>query len=155
MADRPVDETINVVIQDDDLDELAINSDGSLNAAAVIASVPAGATSVVKENFADISTTSGTDTTYTITNTKTLTIQAFSAGSESSVGGSVTELFEDPNGDLSVLNRISTLFTDGSSSTVPLAQSYAGDGTRRIVVRQRGYTAAAREMFSSWRGYEE
>jgi hypothetical protein len=137
-------------------DNLAVNTDGSINVVNVAVSTPSGGTQVVTENFADVATTSGTDTAYTITNSTTLTLQVFSAGSEENTGGSVTELFEDPNGDLTVLNRIATLFTNGQSAPPEsIQQDFVGDGTRRIVMRQRGYTAAAREMFGRWQGFEE
>ena len=67
----------------------------------------------------------------------------------------MTELFEDANGDLSVLSRIGTVFTNGDSDEQTIAEIFVGDGTRRIVMRQRGYAAAAREMFARWVGFEE
>jgi len=132
----------------------AVTSSGALKVESTV-TAPAAATIVIQENFEDIATTSGSDTLYTITNSTTLTIQLFSAGSEENVGGSVTELFEDPNGDLSVLNRINTIFTNGANSSELIRQDFTGDGTRRIVMRQRGYTASAREMFGRWQGFEE
>jgi hypothetical protein len=145
------------VIEDSDtLVNMKVNDDGSINTVNVSISTPSTATAVVEENFASISSTVGVDTIYTITNTKTLTIQQFSSGSEAKTGGSVAEIFEDPNGDLSVLNRIDNIYTDGSTTTVPLGQDYVGDGTRRIVMRQRGLSStSAREMFSRWQGFEE
>jgi hypothetical protein len=135
--------------------DLVVNSDGSINVVNVSVSTPTTADQVIQENFGNISTTTGTDTIYTITNTKTLVIQIFSAGSEAATGGSVTELFEDPNGDLSVLNRIGTIFSNGDNANESIQQEFSGDGTRRIVLRQRGYIASAREMFGRWQGYEE
>lgn len=131
-----------------------VSSGGALRVESTV-TAPAESTVITKENFADIATTSGTDTIYTITNGETLTIQLISAGSEASTGGSVTELFEDPNGDLSVLNRIETVFNNGDSASIVIDRDFVGDGTRRIVMRQRGYTSAAREMFGRWQGFEE
>lgn len=137
--------------------DMVVNSNGSINVVATIPVVPDTSTAVIIENFADIASTTGTDTIYTITNLKTLTIQFFDAGSEEGSGGSgsVTELFEDPNGDLTVLNRIETIFSSSSSHSVQISEMFVGDGTNRIVIRQRGYSAAAREMFGRWRGFEE
>jgi len=133
---------------------ISANSDGSLNTVPTVPDTPSGSTEVIREEFSDISTTSGTDNVYTITNGTTLTITAFAAGAEDETGGSVIELFDDPNGDLSVLNRISTLFTNGTSMQIIIAEDFDGDGTRRIVLRRRGYTANAREIFAQWRGFE-
>lgn len=159
MADKsePTISKGNVIISDSDTDanNLAINSDGSINVHSVVAVAPETATPVIQENFADIATTSGTDTIFTLTNGETLTIQTFAAGSEDITAGSVTELFEDPNGDLSVLNVIEVIFTNGMTTNVPVSQEFVGDGTRRIVMRQRGYTASAREMNGRWQGFEE
>jgi len=135
--------------------KMAVNSDGSVNVVASSVTTPTGATQVIEENFQDIASTAGVDTIYTITNGTTLTIQTLESGSESGVGGSVAELYEDPNGDLSVLNIIDAIFTDASTTFVPINLDFDGDGTRRIVMRQRGYNASAREMFSRWVGYEE
>lgn len=117
---------------------------------------PAGTTAIDEQAFGDVSTTSGTDTIYTITNGTTLTIQLLHATAEDETGGSLVELFEDPNGDLSVLNRIGLpLIVNGSFDTEIIGTEYEGDGTRRIVMRRRGYTASAREIGGRWQGFEE
>lgn len=135
---------------------LKINSDGSLNVVPQLTpEAPSGTTPVVVSAFGDVNSTSGMDTYYTITNTKILTIQTLIAGAEYDSAGSVVELFYDPNGNLSVLTRISTLFVNAASDNAPVNQSFTGDGTRRIVLRRRGYTATAREIFGQWLGYEE
>jgi hypothetical protein len=144
------------VIEDSDtLTNMKVNDDGSINTVSISASTPSTAVQVIQENFGDIATTAGVDTIYTITNSTTLMIQTFAAGSETTAAGSVTELFEDPNGDLTGMNRIDTIFTNGDNAEVTLGQSFDGDGTRRIVMRQRGYAASAREMFGRWQGFEE
>lgn len=117
--------------------------------------IPIGATAVNVEAFGSVGTTAGTDTFYTITNGKTLTIQSFFGGAEEKTGGSVCELFYDPNGDLSVLTRIRAIWVNGDSFTVGVQQEFDGNGTRRIVARRRGYTASGREMEVAFSGYEE
>ena len=117
-------------------------------------SSPANTTAVVQSAFGDVATTTGEDTIYTITNGKTLTIQRLSAGSEETTGGSVVELFEDPNGNLTGMTRIETIFTNGNSGNVDIGLDFIGNGTRRIVLRRRGFTSSAREMFGRWQGFE-
>lgn len=117
--------------------------------------IPVGATAVNIEAFGGVATTSGIDTNYTITNGQTLTIQAFFGGSEEKTSGSVCELFYDPNGDLSVLTRVRTIWVNGDSFTVGVQQEFVGDGTARIVARRRGYSGSSREMEVAWAGYEE
>lgn len=134
---------------------LAINNNGSLNVVASFPEAPAGTTPVIISAFGDIDSTSGVDAYYTITNGKTLVIQYFLAGAEYDSAGSVVELFYDPNGDLSSLTRISTIFVNAASDSAPVNQEFIGNGTRRIVMRKRGYTATAREIFGQWQGYEE
>jgi len=139
----------------DGLDNLAINSDGSINTAIINPPAPVDATPVNISAFGDVASTAGVDTYYTITNAKTLTIQTLLAGAEYEVSGSIVELFYDPNGDLTVLTRISTIFVNATSDTAPVQQIFIGNGTRRIVLRRRGFGASAREMFAQWFGYEE
>lgn len=156
MADLDSTETSEVTVADTDgVNRLAVNSDGSINVIPLLVPpAPTGTTPVSVSAFSVVSSTAGVDTYYTITNTKTLTIQTFLAGSEETTGGSVVGLFYDPNGDLSVLTRISTLFVNGFSDNSPVSASFVGNGTRRIVLRRRGYTSSNREMFAQWLGYE-
>ncbi len=133
---------------------LKINSDGSLNVIATILT-PDGATRVVTSVFGSVGSTAGVDTIYTITNGQTLTVQILQAGAEGDVSGTVIELFEDPNGDLSVLNRVTLIFVNGASNGRIVQQTFVGDGVRRIVMRRRTYTASTREVEARWVGYEE
>lgn len=143
-----------IVDKDDDTIGLTVNSDGSINTVPQLSpDAPTGTTQVVQETFSDVASTAGVDLNYVIPNGETLTIQLLVAGAEESTGGSVVELFYDPNGDLSVLTRISTLFVNGQSDNTPVNQEFVGNGTRRIVVRKRGYSSAAREMFAQWIGF--
>jgi hypothetical protein len=157
MPDQPVDETQEVIIRDSSTSnyELKVNSDGSINTTITYPPTPATATPVNISAFGDVSSTSGDDTYYTITNTKILIIQTIIAGAEATTGGSIVELFYDPNANLTGMTRISTLFVDGASDTAPVQQHFTGNGTRRIVLRKRAFAASAREMFAQWFGYEE
>jgi hypothetical protein len=132
------------------------NADGSQNVVPLVnPPAPANTTPVVSTGFGSVASTAGVDTNYTIPNGETLTIQVLLAGAEANTGGSVVDLFEDPNGDLSVLNRIANLYVDGSSDNAPLQRTFAGDGTRRIVLRRRGFSSNGREMFAQWSGYTQ
>ena len=158
MADLSNKDKGEITIVDPDYNdqELHVNSDGTINVVPILnPSAPANTTPVVVSAFGDVASTTGSDTYYTITNGYTLTIQIFLAGAEYDSAGSVVELFYDPNGDLSVLTRISTLFVNAASDNAPVNQEFTGNGTRRIVLRKRGYTGTAREIFGQWIGYEE
>ncbi|MCP4481434.1 MAG: hypothetical protein GY817_01210 [bacterium] len=102
-----------------------------------------------------VTSVAGVDTIYTITNSKTLTIQRLSGGAESSNSGSIIELYEDPNGDKSVMNLIDAIFVNGSSAQKDLNITYTGDGTRRIILRRRNFGGGSYEMVCRWAGYEE
>lgn len=157
MADQPVDETQEVIIRDGSTsnNELKVNSDGSINAAIIQPPAPVDATPINISAFGDVNSTAGVDTYYTITNGKTLTIQYLLAGAEYDSAGSVVELFYDPNANLTGMTRISTEFVNAASDSSPVQQLFIGNGTRRIVLRRRGFTATAREIFGQWFGYEE
>lgn len=156
MADLQNREKGRTVIEDGSTGtDLKVNADGSINAAIVIPPAPVAATPVNVSVFGDVASTAGVDTYYTITSGKNLTIQTILAGAEYDSAGSVVELFYDPNGNLSVLTRLSTEFVNAASTNAPVQQMFIGDGTRRIVLRRRGFTATAREIFAQWIGYEE
>lgn len=116
---------------------------------------PIGTTFVTKNEFGDVSSTAGVNSFYTITNGKTLTLQRLTGAAENDSFGSLIELFEDPNGDLSVLNRIETVIANGTTFQTLMAQSFVGNGTRRIVLRRRGQTSQAREIWGRWEGFEQ
>ena len=126
MADTPIDETMEVIIRSGATsnNEMAVNTDGSINVVPlVVPPAPANTTPVNVSAFSDVATTSGDDTFYTITNTKILTIQTMVAGAEESTGGSIVELFYDPNANLTGMTRVSTLFVNGTSDNTPVVQS--------------------------------
>ena len=120
----------------------------------VVVPGPVGSVQVIRTDFGDIGSKTGVDNFYTVTSGTILTIQILLGGSESSTGGSIIEIFDDPNGDLSILNRLSTLFVNGTSDEQIVNQILVGDGTRRVVLRRRTYTNSNREMFAQWIGFE-
>lgn len=130
-----------------------VDSANRLQVATPPPSPPPTATGVIRTGYGDVSTTE--DDLYTITNGQDLIIQRFSAGAEETNGGSVVELFDDPNGDLSVLNVIDVVFTSGDSDQHDLDITFTGDGTRRILMRRKRLSGGAVSMFGRWEGYEE
>ena len=99
---------------------------------------------------------SGTeDSFYTITNGQTLFVQRLSGGAESSVGGSVIELYYDPTGTGSPLTAIEDIYANGSSDQKDLDVNYVGDGTRRILLRRRNFGGGSYEITARWEGYEQ
>lgn len=112
---------------------------------------PPGATPVIRSVYSNVSTVD--DNIYTITNETTLTIQRLAGTNESSTGGTAVELFEDPNGDLSVLNVISVVINGNGGGE--LNATFTGDGTRRIVMRRNRFDGGSRWTFARWEGFEE
>ena len=94
------------------------------------------------------------DTFLTITNGKILTVTQFRAGSETSNKGTKVELFEDPNGDLSVLNLIDVIFINGNSNSNALNKNFVGNGTRRMLLRRTHLTGGFIQIFGAFRGFE-
>ncbi len=130
-----------------------ITDEGALLVSIVPGEIPPDTVEVTRN--AQSSLTTSADDLFTITNGKSLTIQVFLAGAQTAIGGSKVELFEDPNGDLSVLNIINPLYVDGSSSSILIGKTFAGDGTRRILMRRTPTGGGPREIFGEWRGFEE
>lgn len=117
------------------------------------AATPSDTTEVIR--VAQSSINSDQDTIYSITNGKVLTLQIFQAGAElNSIGGSKISLYEDPNGNLSVLNLITVLYVNGASAEASLSTSFSGNGTRRIVMRRSVFAGSSREVFGRFKGFE-
>jgi hypothetical protein len=116
---------------------------------------PVGTTPVSVIEQGAVESIIGVDDEYTITNSKTLTIQRISGGAETSNSGSIIEVFEDPNGDKSVLNLIDDVYVSGGSDQKDLNVSFVGDGTRRIIMRRRNFGGGKYEVTGRWEGYEE
>ena len=128
-----------------------VTSDGRLLISQEL-TAPANTTVVVQ--VAQSSIAGDADTLYTITSGKTLTIQRLQAGSQTGTNGSKVSIFEDPNGNLSVLNLISVIYVDGASTPFDLSSSYVGNGTRRILMRRSALGGGSREVFGRWEGFE-
>ena len=130
-----------------------VDSTGRILVNSVSGAVPFGAMLVRRTVYTNMSGVS--DDLYTVTNGTTLTIQNFAASAETdTTGGSVIELFEDPNGDLSVLNPIDIIFSGGNSFQHSLDEQFTGNGTRRILIRRRRLTGGSKTIFARWEGFE-
>ncbi len=117
---------------------------------------PAAPPGTDPKNDVQKSSMTGTqDSTYTITNGKTLYLQRLSGGAEASNSGSIIELYYDPNGDLSVLTAIEDIYAQGASGQKDLDVSFDGDGTRRILLRRRNFGGGTYEVSARWEGYEQ
>ena len=129
------------------------SDDGFLRVVAPTPEAPPGTTPVRVVVQGSVSTP--INTYIPITSGKTLTLQLFSAGSQDTTGGSKVEIFEDPNGDLSLLNLVEALYVNGASDSVVLGDKFIGNGTRRLVLRRSGLSSSsAREIFAALRGFE-
>jgi len=134
------------------LNGVVVTPAGQISVATPPPTAPPGGVTVVRTAFGPVTTVS--NDLYLITNTKTLKIQRLSSACEASVSGSKVELFEDQNGDLSVLNFIWGHYVNGNNYSNDLEKEYIGNGTRRILMRRTRLDGGARDILSEWVGYE-
>lgn len=134
---------------------LSVTADGRIKIATEPPSAPGGATPVDVVADSIIATTE--DTTYTITNGKTLTIQNFNGGGASSNNGDTIELFYDPNGNATgmTLIRVAYVPDTGGNFSFDLKATFVGNGTRRILVRRTRGAGSSARVSAFWAGYEE
>lgn len=134
---------------------------GRLRVTGGVSEAPPGTIEVMIPATPKISITANqvVDEFFTITDGKTLTLQALEAGVESAGTGKsvMIELFDDPNGDLSVLIPIPAGFLIGNNFNDEriLSASFLGDGIRRILLRTTQLGAANITMSREWRGFEQ
>lgn len=99
---------------------------------------------------------SGTnDDEYTIPSGDTLQIRSLFGGVEDNGAGCVFSLFDDPNGDKSVLTLISAgaeIIINGDTQQNNITIDILGDGTRRIVMRAEQLTGGSYRTTVSWSG---
>jgi 3D (Asp-Asp-Asp) domain-containing protein len=145
--------TQNCKIEGDVTGNIAeVNASGELKVIAAQPTPPPATTAVRVVEKGSISGT--VDNFYTITNTKTLSIQRLSGGAESSNSGHIIELFEDASGTGTPLVAIEDIYVNGQSGQKDLLGDYVGDGTRRILLRRRAFGGGASEVTAIWQGYE-
>lgn len=132
--------------------EAAFDQSGNLKTVAVV-TAPPDTDEIAQTAKGNMSGTQ--DTLYTITSGKTLTFQRVSGGAETSNSGHIIELYEDPNGNLSVLNFIEDIYANGNSDQKDLNNEFDGDGTRRILLRRRAFGGGTNEVTGVWQGFEQ
>jgi hypothetical protein len=96
------------------------------------------------------------DTTYLIPAGKILTIQRVFCASSLSLGNIVSsklELYDDLNGDGTVLSLATTLYTIGGLADIFINEQFVGNGARRIRSRLTTLDVGAREIYAKWEGY--
>ena len=130
-----------------------VNPDGSLPTSSS-PSTPPFADPIIRTGISNVGISSPGDDLYTITNGKTLKVQQLSGGAQDGTDGSKISLFEDPNGDLSVLHLFAVLYVNQSSWQIDLQNEFVGNGVRRVLMRRYAFSASTREIFGRWIGYE-
>lgn len=108
---------------------------------------------VVLTGFGQVS--GDVDQTYTITNGKTLIIGRLLAGAQGMNKAGRVTLYEDPDGTGTTLNVIAVLYINADSDIADLSEKFAGDGSRRIILRRSNLGGGSAEMFARFEGYEE
>jgi hypothetical protein len=132
--------------------DVLVTDNGELITVASASAAPPSTTPI--QVIAKGSVSGTVDTFIPITNGAVLTAQILSGGAQGTNSGSIVELFEDPNGDLSVLNPVEDIYFNGSSNDKPLGVNFAGDGTRRLVLRRRQFGGGLNEVTARFQGYE-
>jgi hypothetical protein len=95
-----------------------------------------------------------TDNLYTIPNNTILQIRSFTGGIENTGAGFNATLFEDVNGDLSVLNPVpeADIIIDGNTRQINLTYEISGDGTKRLLMRFEQLTGGSYRTTVAWSG---
>lgn len=152
-----VNEGANVISgldENDILREVRVTASGRIKVDSSPPDAPLDTTPVIVTEFDNVAGTD--DNVYIIPSGETLIIQRFSAGAEvDTTAGNAIELWEDPNGDGSVLNIIDVIFASGTSDQHDLRSEFIGDGTFSIRMRRKRYSGGSKEIFGRWEGYLE
>lgn len=143
--------TIGVIIQDDEGNKADVTATGRLKVSQEPPEPPTGTTAVTQSEYGNVSTID--DLEYLIPNGETIYLQRFVAGAEQTNGGSVVELWYDPNGNGTNMTIIDTIFCNGTSDQHDLNESFVGDGTKKLRLRRRRLSGGAVLIFGRWEGY--
>lgn len=140
--------------ENDILREVRVTASGRIKVDSSPPDAPLDTIPVIATEYDNVSTTD--DNVYIIPLGEKLIIQRFSAGAEvDTTAGNAIELWEDPNGDGSVLNIIDVIFASGTSDQHDLREEFLGDGTLAVRMRRKRYSGGAKEIFGRWEGYLE
>ncbi len=94
------------------------------------------------------------ETTYTITNAKTLRLQRFWGGGENTTaGGRITVVYR-PTGLPASDVLLAVGYIAGGNFQVDLDDSFVGDGTKKIVLQRINLGGTSMRQTGCWMGYE-
>lgn len=151
--------TQNVVITDPTTSsqQAAVDTSGRL-LVSTQAPVPTSSTPISYSVVGNVNGNSTSNTYFALSTTLGTTIQKFAAGGEGvkKGGGHKVELYEDPNGNASILNLIAILYIpdSGGSASQDLNVEYAANGTRRILIRRTRMAGSSGEIYGAFSGFE-
>jgi len=130
-------------------------TDGRLKVAQSIPETPNG--SISKSQFFNglVGAMVTDEGVYTITNGKTLHIQRFTGGAETSTAGATVELVYRPTGLEASDIIINIGYVNGSNFQFDLSDSIMGDGTAQIVIKRTNNGGGSMRITGRWVGYEE
>ena len=140
------------IVEVDNIDTI---STGELKVVLSQPTTPYGATSVKICDY--LSSKDVQIRNYTVTDTKNLIIQSLCSGSAASNGGSVCELWYDPDGVENANSELICIqYTNGSNATASVLDTYGpGDNIKRIRLIMKPVLTSTRSIFFCWKGYEE
>lgn len=137
-----------------EIDGASFTADGRLKVAQEPPAPPPATTPVDVGGIAVVGI-SPVDTVHVISNGKMLVIQNLSGGAPGVGSGSKVELFDDANGDGSVLSLLRVAYVSGSSFSFDLGRELGpGNGTRAVRLRRTNLGGASREVAAFLTGYE-
>jgi hypothetical protein len=146
---------ISGVDDDDVVRQVAVTSAGRIKVSQEPAGTPEGATDKsTGEVVLPVKNGGTVDTTYTITNGKTLKLNGWFGGAETP-SGSKFEIYYDPNGDGTGMTLLGVQYINYANFNVTLALSFDGDGTAGIRLRATNNTpTSGLEHAQFFSGYE-
>lgn len=139
---------------DGSYDQPVLTSDGRLFVSS--APITPGGTTPIKQ-FADgsVGAIATVETVYTVTNGKTLTIQAFRGGSDTSSAGGRVELVSRPTGNPASDVVLDVGYVNGNNFDFAMDEIIIGNGTKQIVLKRINSGGTGLRMGAQWRGYEQ
>lgn len=146
------------IVDDASGDKVGVTTAGELKVYQTPAEAPPGTDAVNRGVLDTVAASSIEDDLYTIPSGKDLTIQTFTGSNASpdpsSKGAIEYTLYEDPNGDLSVLNLIRAGHLEDGNFQFNINRMFTGDGTRRILMRVEELAGKSVRNSRFWSGFE-
>jgi hypothetical protein len=114
--------------------------------------VPPNTTPVSVVYYSNVSGT--VDNFYVIPNGVNLRLTRFSAGAEvEQTAGQAIELYYAPNGTTTGIILLDIIFASGNSDQHDLDDTFAGNGTRSILIRRRRLSGGSKLIYGKFGGY--